>query len=163
MTDRLRSAVYSAEDQWSEAMNRGGKVDFHGSSIEVPVQRRFGDLDAIETYLHWVTQLPCVLETFGQIAPVAVRARKGQAKAHYEPAERVIAIPLDTAWAARESVVLHELAHHIVMSRDSTNEPAHGAAFTVTMCSLVECVLGPEAALMLRTSYAGLDLPTVMP
>jgi putative metallohydrolase (TIGR04338 family) len=163
VTDRLRSAVYSAEDQWSEALNRGGKVDFHGSSIEVPVQRRFGELSAITTYVEWVTELPCVVERFGPIEPVAVRARKGQAKAHYEPAEQVIAIPLDTNWAARESVVLHELAHHIVMSRDGAEGPAHGAAFTVTMCALVECVLGPEAALMLRTSYSGLDLPTVMP
>lgn len=163
MTDRLRSAVYSAEDQWSEAMNRGGKVDFHGSSIEVPVQRRFGDRDAIETYLQWVIQLPCLLETFGQIAPVAVRVRKGQTKAHYEPTERVIAIPFNSSWAARESVVLHELAHHIVMTRDGTQGPAHGAAFTGTMCAIVDCVLGPEAALMLRTSYASLDLPTVMP
>ncbi len=144
-------------------MNRGGKVDFHGSVIEVPVQRRFGDLGAIETYLSWVTSLPCVVECFGRVAPVGVRARKGQAKAHYEPVEGVIAIPLDTRWAARESVVLHELAHHIVMSRDGNDGPAHGAAFTVAMCALVECALGPESALLLRTSYAGLGLATVMP
>jgi len=144
-------------------MNRGGKVDFHGSSIEVPVQRRFGSLDAIESYVHWVSQLPCVVERFGVLAPVAVRARKGQAQAHYESSGAVIAIPLDSTWAARESVVLHELAHHIVMTRDGADVPPHGAAFTATMCALVECVLGPESALMLRTSYAGLDLPTVMP
>ena len=163
MTDRLRPVVYAAEDQWAEAINRGGKVDFHGSIIEVPVQRRFGELEAIQAYLDYVVQLPCVIDTFGKVSPVTVRVRRGQAKAHYEFDTQVIAIPLDSAWAARESVVLHELAHHLVMSRDEGKPPAHGAEFTSTMCVLVECVLGPEAALMLRASYSALDLATVMP
>jgi len=144
-------------------MNRGGKVDFHGSLIEVPVQRRFGSLEAIEAYVDWAMALPCVVKSFGMLEPVKVRARKGQAKAHYEPQEAVIAIPLDTSWAARESVVLHELAHHIAMTRKGAGGEAHGPAFTATMCALVECALGPEAALMLRASYASLDLLTVMP
>ncbi|MFM8155864.1 MAG: TIGR04338 family metallohydrolase [Actinomycetes bacterium] len=163
MTDRLRSAVYAAEDQWSEALNRGGRVDFHGSIIEVPVQRRFGELGAIQAYLDAVVQLPEVVQAFGSIGAVTVRARKGQTKAHYEPEDQVIAIPLDATWAARESVVLHELTHHIVMSTCASDGPAHGARFTSSMCMLVECVLGPEAALMLRASYSALDLPTVMP
>lgn len=163
MTDRLRSAVYAAEDQWSEALNRGGRVDFHGSIIEVPVQRRFGELGAIQAYLDAVVQLPDVVQAFGSIGAVTVRARKGQMKAHYEPEHQVIAIPLDATWAARESVVLHELTHHIVMNTGAADEPAHGARFTSSMCMLVEGVLGPEAALMLRASYSALDLPTVMP
>lgn len=163
MNDRLRSAVYAAEDQWSEALNRGGKVDFHGSTIEIPVQRRFGELGAIQAYLDAVVQLPEVVHAFGVLNPVTVRARKGQMKAHYEPEDQVIAIPLDATWAARESVVLHELTHHIVMRGDRIGEPPHGARFTSSMCVLVECVLGPEAALMLRASYSALDLPTVMP
>lgn len=163
MTDRLRSTVYAAEDQWSEALNRGGKVDFHGSIIEVPVQRRFGELEAIATYVDWVVSHPRVIEAFGVVAPVSVRARKGQMKAHYEAESQVIAIPLDTAWAARESVVLHELTHHIVMSNHGTDDPAHGPRFTSSMCTLVECTLGPEAALLLRATYSSLDLATVMP
>lgn len=163
MTDRLRSAVYAAEDQWSEALNRGGKLDFHGSIIEVPVQRRFGQLEAIQAYVDWVLQLPCVNDVFGTMPPVTVRTRKGQTKAHYEADALVIAIPLDTAWAAREAVVLHEIAHHLVMSGRFAELPAHGPAFTSAMCALVECVLGPEAALMLRASYSALDLRTVMP
>ncbi len=155
--------MYAAEDQWSEALNRGGKVDFHGSIIEVPVQRRFGELEAIATYVDWVVSHPRVIEAFGVVAPVSVRARKGQLKAHYEAESQVIAIPLDTAWAARESVVLHELTHHIVMSNHGTDDPAHGPRFTASMCMLVECTLGPEAALLLRATYSSLDLATVMP
>ena len=144
-------------------MNRGGKVDFHGSIIEVPVQRRFGDLEAIATYVDWVVSHPRVIEAFGVVAPVSVRARKGQLKAHYEAESQVIAIPIDTAWAARESVVLHELTHHIVMSSHGTDDPAHGPRFTSSMCTLVECTLGPEAALLLRATYSSLDLATVLP
>ena len=163
MTDRLRSVVYAAEDQWSEALNRGGKVDFHGSIIEVPVQHRFGELEAIEKYVEWALSLPCVIQAFGVVAPVSVRARKGQLKAHYEFESQVIAIPLDTPWAARESVVLHELTHHIVMSTHGTDDPAHGPRFTSSMCTLVECTLGPVAARLLRATYSSLDLATVMP
>lgn len=102
------------------------------------------------------------------IGTVTVRVRKGQTKAHYEPEHQIIAIPMDSAWAARESVVLHELAHHILMSGNAASAAAmiqapHGAQFTSTMCVLAECVLGHEAALMLRTSYSALGLPTVMP
>jgi putative metallohydrolase (TIGR04338 family) len=111
----------------------------------------------------WVVSHPRVIEAFGVVAPVSVRARKGQMKAHYEAESQVIAIPLDTAWAARESVVLHELTHHIVMSSYGTDDPAHGPRFTSSMCTLVECTLGPEAALLLRATYSSLDLATVMP
>jgi putative metallohydrolase (TIGR04338 family) len=111
----------------------------------------------------WVVSHPRVIEAFGVVAPVSVRARKGQLKAHYEAESQVIAIPLDTAWAARESVVLHELTHHIVMSSRGTDDPAHGPRFTASMCTLVECTLGPEAALLLRATYSSLDLATVMP
>jgi putative metallohydrolase (TIGR04338 family) len=129
--------------------------------LELPVQRRFGGLEAIETYLEWVQGLASVVGEFGHLSPVTVRARRGQTKAHYEPQTQVIAIPLDTAWAARESVVLHELAHHITMSRGLGHDEPHGPAFTITMCTLVECVQGPESALLLRTSYAALGLTTV--
>ena len=58
----------------------------------------------------------------------------------------------------RESVVLHELAHHraasmldVSMPDDATLD--HGPAFTAAMLELVEAELGPEAALVLRTAY----------
>ncbi|HAN71376.1 MAG TPA: TIGR04338 family metallohydrolase, partial [Actinobacteria bacterium] len=38
------NAVYAAEDQWSAVLDRGGVVDFFGSRIDVPMQRRFGDV-----------------------------------------------------------------------------------------------------------------------
>lgn len=139
MSDRQRAAVYSAEDQWSAAVDRGGPLDFHGSPLVMPEQRRFSTLEEVRAYVARVSAehgLPCP----------AVRHRSGGARAHYEDAG-VIAIPSGEPWAMRESVVLHELAHHASGSLD------HGPAFTAAMLALVEAQLGPEAALVLRTAY----------
>jgi putative metallohydrolase (TIGR04338 family) len=57
-----RSAVYSAEDQWSAVLDRGGVVDFFGSRIDVPQQRRFGDLASVRRYVDAVLALPSVQE-----------------------------------------------------------------------------------------------------
>lgn len=140
MTDHQRAAVYSAEDQWAAAVDRGGPMSFHGSSITMPTQRRFAGLVELGEYVG------DVCERHGMTAPM-VRHRRGGTRAHYEQAG-VIAIPTDEPWAMRESVVLHELAHH-----RSSSTLDHGPAFTAAMLDLVEAELGPEAALVLRTAY----------
>ena len=53
------------------------------------------------------------------------------------------------AWALRELVVLHEIAHHLVDS-----DPPHGPEFVATFCELAAAVMGPEAAHVLRVVYA---------
>ena len=152
-----RSSVYAAEDQWSAVLDRGGLVDFFGSRLDVPQQRRFGDLDSVRRYVDAVLTLPSVVERWAPES-VAVRERAGQAKAHYEPSTATIAIPLKTMWAARESVLLHEIAHHL---RGSADEDWHGPRFRQTMCGLVSIVLGDPAALLLRAGYeeAGVRVP----
>ncbi len=141
MTDRDRAAVYAAEDQWSAALDRGGPMDFFGSHLLLPVQRRFGDLTAMQTYI----DARCAEHPTA--GPVAVRTRQGQTQAHY--ADGVIAIPVETTWACRESVLLHEFAHHL--NRDA--DAHHGARYRAVMHALVESVLGVEAAFLLRTCY----------
>lgn len=138
--DAQRSAVYRAEDQWSALLDRGGRLDFFGTTLDIPLQLRFGDVAAMQAYV----------DALEPDAP-RVRARAGQTRAHYEPENRVIAIPMDTAWAARESVLLHELAHHRAHVIEA--HLAHGAAFTRHMLDLVEVRLGSAAALVLRTGY----------
>lgn len=142
MTDRQRSAVYAAEEQWAAAVDRGGPMDFLGSRIVLPCQRRFASLDEVRAYVD------AVCARHGLDAP-AVRHRRGGARAHYEIVDGAghIAIPEGEPWAMREAVVLHELAHHASATMD------HGAAFTAAMVGLVEAELGPEAALVLRTGY----------
>lgn len=145
--DRDRSAVYAAEDQWSAALDRGGRVDFFGSAIDLPVQLRFGSLEAIATYVGHCA------DRCGVQAPL-VRERRGQRQAHY--ADGVIAIPIESGWACRESVVLHEFAHHVAGA-----EERHGVRFRAVMLDLVESRLGASAALLLRAGYEAQGLVVV--
>ena len=155
--DSRRSAAYEVEDRWSTLLDNGGALDFFGSRITMPVQRRFGTVAAMQTYVDWVLALPAVIEHFGALPPVVVRERAGQSKAHYDPATSTIAIPLDARWAARESVLLHEVAHH-VMARGTS--AWHGSEYAAVMLELVTCALGPEAALVLRTGYEDAGIRT---
>ena len=138
--DAYRSAVYSAEDQWSTLLDRGGRLDFFGTVLDMPMQLRFGDLAAMQTYVDALVP-----------DPPRVRVRKGQTRAHYEPEDRVIAIPMESTWAARESVLLHETAHHLAYVHNDHMQ--HGAPFTGHMLQLVQYQLGQSAALALRAGY----------
>lgn len=154
--------MYAAEDQWSAVLDRGGVVDFFGSRIDVPDQRRFGDLSSVQRYVDAVLAMPALVVAYPDLGPIHVRERAGQTKAHYEPSTATIAVPLRTQWAAREAVVLHEVAHHLTLSEHAGRErpPWHGPEFRGTMCALVAIVLGDAAALLLRAGYesAGLTM-----
>lgn len=148
MTDRYRQAVYRAEDQWSATIDRGGSVDFFGSVVDVPVQLRFGSLPDVQAYVSQICQHVAVESP-------RVRHRKGGRRAHYRAGE--IAIPSDQPWAMRESVVLHELAHHLAVL--TADDHTHGTLFVTSMLSLVSTRLGDEAHLLLRTGYASVGVP----
>ena len=141
-------------------------MDFFGSRIDVPTQRRFGDIDSVRRYVDSVLALPVITSTFPLAAPITVRERSGQGRAHYESQSATIAIPMRLPWAAREAVVLHEIAHHLACSAQHPAPPGsrrqwHGLAFRQTMCGLVQTVLGEQAALMLRAGYEEAGLRTV--
>jgi putative metallohydrolase (TIGR04338 family) len=149
-TDQYRQAVYRAEDQWSAILDRGGRVDFFGSQLIAPIQMRFGGLNDVLSYVGHVCR-NCNME------PPGVRHRKGGTRAHYEIEEGVIAIPSDHVWAMRESVVLHEIAHHLCVTENSS--VLHDRHFTNTMLTLVREQLGHEAELLLRTGYQAAGAP----
>ena len=148
VSDRFRQSVYRAEDQWSSVVDRGGAVDFFGSMVQVPTQIRFGNLDDVRTYVEHVC-------TVHEVVIPDVRHRKGGSRAHYGAG--IIAIPSGYPWAMRESVVLHEIAHHICVQDHASID--HDAHFTTIMLMLVESRLGPEAALLLRTGYLNAGAP----
>jgi putative metallohydrolase (TIGR04338 family) len=151
------SALYAAEDQWSAVLDRGGQVDFFGSRLDLPTQRRFGDIASVQAYVDRVLELPAVRSGYPSAGPVHVRERSGQRQAHYEPATSTIAVPMRDLWAGREAVVLHEIAHHLACSAGVPASPTgrrwHGAEFQSAMCDLVTEVLGAPAALLLRAGY----------
>ncbi len=155
-TDAHRAKVYAAEDQFSSLMNRGGTVDFFGSKLDIPAQKRFASLDSIGTYVRVLfTQLDL------DLVPPQVRERKGCAKAHYEFSHAVIAIPVSgqsARWALREAVILHECAHHVAAKFGPAGEPAHGPTFTACMLHLVYVALGDQARLLLSAGYLELGV-----
>ncbi len=145
MIDADRSAVYAAEDQWSAVLDRGGVIDFFGSTLDLPCQRKFGALEHMQYYISAITS-----------EPVKVRARKGSTRAHFDPTKNEIAIPMDVTWAARESVLLHEVAHALtyIQCADLT----HGRKYRITMLALVREHLSPQAELILAAGYAAQGL-----
>ena len=132
-------------------------VNFHGSRINVPVQKRFADIASVQTYVDNVLALDPIREKYPNAGPVRVRERRGQGKAHYEPSTATVAIPLENRAFGRESTVLHELAHHLSVSaglpvaRSGTRW--HGAEFRRAMIFVVDVALGESAALLLRAGY----------
>lgn len=164
--DLHRSSVYAAEDQLGRALERGGVVEFFGSTLTLPIERRFADIPSVQRYVDSV--LAVVASNGVVVPPVHVRERAGHARAHYEPARgsmtAVIAMPLHLVdgrrWAGRESVVLHELAHHLCAhDARARSEPAHGPLFCGHLLALHERVIGPESALLLRAGWAASGVP----
>lgn len=158
--DQHRSAVYAAEEQWARQLARGGTLDFFGSPLDIPVERRFADVASVQRYVDAILGLIGVITRWPGVPPVRVRERAGTGRAHYS--EGVIALPLQgqvgERWAARESVVLHELTHHLV-AHAHPGVAAHGPEFCGDEVLLVEIVLGPEAALLLRAAFDGARIP----
>lgn len=132
-------------------------VELHGSQLTLPAERKFASVESVQRYCDRVLALDWVRTNWeGAAIPVRVRARAGTTAAHYEAAGAVLAVPLHSrgrAWALRELVVLHELAHHLApRARDLA---PHGPEFCTRYLDLVEGVIGPEAALVLRVSMLG--------
>lgn len=128
-------------------MSRGGIVDFHGSVIDLPQQRRFGDLASVQRYLDAVRKC-----SWGhpQTPRPVVRRRRGQARAHWSPPDTV-AIPEDAAWAMTELVALHEYAHHVNWHVNQAT--GHDVEFCHINRLLVSEAMAPAAGMLLLAAY----------
>ena len=159
--DGQRARVYRAEDAWSarlDAARRGAALaEVAGSSIVLPAERRFGSLLQAEAYAARVLALPEVVGAAGRVEPPAFRTRRGSRAAHWEP-PGVVAVPVPRhgePWALRESVLLHELAHHVASRSPlvAGGGAGHGPPYPAVLLLLVQAVLGEEAAFALRVEY----------
>lgn len=159
-----RARLYAAEDQIARMLDRasgrsaggGSTVEFHGSRLTLPVERRFADVASVQRFVDAVLSLASVRARWGVLPPVTVRERAGQRAAHYEPPGG-IAVPARERWALRELVVCHEIAHHVA---DHTAQRAgggdrarHGPPFPDCYAALVGHVIGPEVELLLRGAF----------
>lgn len=143
--DTHRSRVYAAEQMLRRVYDTGTTVTLHGITLQLEPEDRFSTLAAVQIYLDRVVSHPDVIAALGPHPRITVRERKGDRFAHYEYDTHTVAVNTSgTGWALRELVVLHELAHAY------TPGARHGAAFTAAFITLVDAVLGPQAALALR-------------
>nr|WP_280275418.1 TIGR04338 family metallohydrolase [Nocardia wallacei] len=160
--DTQRAKVYDAEGLVRRMFERADEygsrtVDLHGSQLTLPIERRFASVESVQTYVDRVLSLNWVRAQWERSQrPLTVRARAGASAAHYEVETAVLAVPLHTrgaAWALRELVILHEVAHHL--EPGGAEPAAHGPEFCSRYVELVDGVIGPEAALLLRTTMLG--------
>lgn len=159
MRDTGRSLVYQAEQEVRAIIADGGMIEFCGSTLVVPQERMFGDLEGVQRYVDSV--LDHVHEDYPRAAyPITVRARGGRTKAHYEARGHIIAVPEHvgslTSWAMREIVILHEVAHHLASVREQ-----HGPEFRGVFCQLLEKVFSREAGLLLRVAFGERGLAVI--
>jgi putative metallohydrolase (TIGR04338 family) len=155
--DAQRARVYRAEDGWAarlDASRRGAALaTVAGSALVLPSELRFGALAAAASYADHVLARPPILALAGRLPPPELRPRRGQRAAHWE-SPGVIALPVPRhgePWALRETVLLHELAHHVGETTGLT--VGHGAPFPALMLLLVRAALGEEAAFALQVAY----------
>ena len=153
--DGQRARVYDAEHLVHRLFDRSGEyplIEVAGSRVTLPVERRFASIESVQSYVDQVLALGWVRATWPRAGvPVVVRGRAGDSRAHYERAGAVMAVPTHrgrSAWAMRELVVLHELSHHLA----DGPEVAHGPEFVGRMLTVIDGIIGPEAALLLRVT-----------
>lgn len=159
--DTQRAKVYDAEQLVRAIFDRAAEfgnhtVEVHGSRLTLPAERKFASVESVQDYCERVLALGWVGRAWERAGvPIRVRARAGAVAAHYETESGVLAVPVraggpggGTRWALRELVVLHELAHHLESGPGAV--APHGPEFCARYAALVEGVIGPEAALLLR-------------
>lgn len=152
--DVLRARVYAAEQQVTTALSRHGQtIDFFGSRLTPPLEQRFRTLEQVRRFVAGVLNDHRVTSAWGFLPTVRVRSRSGESMAHYEYETATIAMPLSSEWAMRELVVLHEIAHHIVVAGIDAELAPHGVEFASTYVTLVSWFIGPEAALLLTAAF----------
>ena len=160
MADQTKQ-VYSAERAVRGVLDRVAAsedpitVTVAGSSLVIPLERKFGRIEDIQCYVDRVCdKVGCT--------PPRVRPRKSIKSAHYQGGE--IAIPTNenqaagkSGWAMREIVVLHELAHHL------TRGDSHGGQFVGAFLKLIREFMGQETWLLALMSFdeAGVDIDYV--
>ena len=153
--DFQRSRVYDAEHLVHRIFDRAADFpvfEIAGSRLTLPIERRFGSIDAVQRYVDQVLAQDWVRATWNRSTlRVTVRERTGAGRAHYQRIGSIMAVPghrAGSAWALRELVILHELAHHLA----DGIEIAHGGGFVDRLLMLVDGIVGPEAALLLRVT-----------
>lgn len=156
--DRHRGAVYWAEDQLAKVMSGPSRrVMLDRRVVELPPQRTLGSIAHAQLFVDQVLARPEVVEAYPRRGPVTLSPTRGFRKTSYRgraAGAGEIRIPLPDGrgrWALAETVLLHEVAHHLARA------PVHGPAFRAALCRLYRLHLGEPAAELLTRLFAPLD------
>ncbi len=129
---------YLAEWMFTDLVDTSTDViHAYGSTIPRPSEIRFSHEDHIQTYVDRVLGHPSVRGPLGLSKAEVVISNRLKRMA-YAQGSRIV-LPRK-AWAWRESVVLHEVAHIL-----TPTDRAHGALFASRYLHLVGLFMGPEA------------------
>lgn len=161
MRDGQRQRLYDAEEQVCRQLEYAAAgarlVEVAGSTLSLPLEVRFGSLQAVADHVEAVRGSPAFAARFPTAArrPLRVRARAGDRAAHYEaPGTIALHEPVTgSGWALRQLVVLHEVVHH-GQHHDLPAGPLHGPLFAGALVETVGEVIGPEVALLLTAAFA---------
>lgn len=168
MTDTPKTITYSVESSVQAMLDFDAPVSFYGSTLTLPVERRFADIPSLQRYVDLVLSHPGVIAAFDRDTPfpsVTVTASRTQRKAVYVPARRQIRIPVLQTWALREFIVLHELAHHVdsILNPFLAATTDHGQTFRDAYLTLLHTVMAPEVALLMQIGYSERGLVSALP
>ena len=161
MRDSQRQRVYDAEQQVRRQLELAAAgartVTVAASTIVLPLEVRFGSLDAAQRYTDGVRSSCDFRRRFPRAAaaPLRLRPRRGDRAAHYDaPGTIALHEPQHgSGWSLREMVLLHEITHHAV-HHDLPAVPDHGPAYAGAFVHLVTQTMGPETGLLLTTAFA---------
>lgn len=159
--DTQKHLVYDAEKLVAKQLDAAARgvttARVAGSTLTVPLDIRFGSLDAVNAYLESVQRTDWFAAAFPRAAahPADARQRRGNRKAHYEWGTIAVHEPdNEVGWAMRGLVVNHELAHHTRTLDGPAGGAAHDEHFVAHMLRITRETLGPEAELLLMVTYA---------
>lgn len=136
-----KKRVYAAEFNLRSMFDHAGEhrnAIVSGVTLTLPDERKFGALETVQCYVDWV--LDYVSDTYPS-TPCTVVEGHGNLRKHAYHCGSQITLPQRdrTAWAWREIVVLHEIAHHLTPGHE------HDAVFAGCLAFLLSEVIGPEA------------------
>ena len=148
--DRNASKVYQVEFALRDILDVCSEGDktyrgIAGMQLTMPVEYKFGELDHIQRYANAVIRDYNSRHDTRHKKVRVVEGRKSlHKKAYYTHGMGRITLPQrdSGSWAWRQTVVLHEIAHHLAPCQ------GHGVEFAEVMLDLLENYVGLQAGLV---------------
>lgn len=154
------ATVYQAEFTLRDMLELS-TVHVHGRQIDVPPERRFTDIEAVQRYVDKVLALNWVRAKYPRAAyPITVKKKPSKTANEAACGGGLMYVPINShvRWALREIVILHEIAHHLAGAGAD-----HRQEFRDCFAWLLEEIIAPEVGWLMRTIFWDRGLTCVQP